>query len=134
MSKTYLNPQALFPSQQYGFSQGVATLGKTTVYLSGQVGWNAIQQITDPADLGVQTRQALENIEVAVAAAGGSRTDIVSLRLYIVGDHIHNAQAVREALLGFFPAANLPTSTWIGVSALASKDFLIEIEAVAVLE
>ena len=134
MSKTYLNPQALFSSQQYGFSQGVAALGKTTVYVSGQVGWNAIQQITDPADLGAQTRQALENIEVAVAAAGGSRTDIVSLRLYIVGDHIHNALSVREALLDFFPAENLPTSTWIGVSALASKDFLIEIEAVAVLE
>src|SRR5260370_23469055 len=134
MSKTYLNPQTLFSSQQYGFSQGVAALGKTTVYVSGQVGWNAIQQITEPADLGVQTRQALENIEVAVAAAGGSRTDIVSLRLYIVGDHIHNALSVREALLGFFPAENLPTSTWIGASALASKDFLIEIEAVAVLE
>jgi enamine deaminase RidA (YjgF/YER057c/UK114 family) len=82
MSKTYLNPCALFPSQQYGFSQGVATLGKTTVYVSGQVGWNAAQQITDPADLGVQTRQALENIEVAIAAAGGSRRDIVCLRLY----------------------------------------------------
>lgn len=134
MSKTYLNPQALFPSQQYGFSQGVATQGKTTVYVSGQVGWNAIQQIADPADLGVQTRHALENIEVAVVAAGGSRTDIVSLRLYIVGDQIHNAVSVREALLGFFPAEHLPTSTWIGVSALASKDFLIEIEAVAVLE
>ena len=134
MSKTYLNPQALFPSQRYGFSQGVATQGKTTVYVSGQVGWNAIQQITDPADLGVQTRQALENIEVAVAAAGGSRTDIVSLRLYIVGDQIHNAVSVREALLGFFPAEHLPTSSWIGVSALASKDFLIEIDAVAVLE
>jgi enamine deaminase RidA (YjgF/YER057c/UK114 family) len=63
MSKIYLNPQALFPSQRYGFSQGVATQGKTTVYVSGQVGWNAIQQITDPADLGVQTRQALENVE-----------------------------------------------------------------------
>ena len=134
MSKTYLNPEALFPSQRYGFSQGVATQGKTTVYVSGQVGWNAIQQITGPAALGVQTRQALENIEVAVAAAGGSRTDIVSLRLYIVGDQIHNAVSVREALLGFFPAEHLPTSSWIGVSALASKDFLIEIEAVAVLE
>ena len=134
MSNTYLNPCALFPSQQYGFSQGVAAAGKTTVYVSGQVGWNAAQQITGPTDLGAQTRQALENLEIAVRAGGGTRTDIVSLRLYIVGDHIHNARPVREALLAFFPAENLPTSTWIGVSALASKDFLIEIEAVAVLE
>jgi len=56
MSKTYLNPSALFPSQQYGFSQGVATVGQTTLYVSGQVGWNAAQQIADPADLGTQTR------------------------------------------------------------------------------
>ena len=81
MSKTYLNPSALFPSQQYGFSQGVATVGKSTVYVSGQVGWNAAQQITDPADLGTQTRQALENLEIDVRAAGGTRTDIVILAL-----------------------------------------------------
>ena len=123
MSKTYLNPSALFPSQQYGFSQGVATVGKTTVYVSGQVGWHAAQQITDPADLGTQTRQALENLEIAVRAAGGTRTDIVSLRLYIVGEHIHNALSVREALLGFFPPDNLPSSTWIGVSAHVQQRF-----------
>jgi 2-iminobutanoate/2-iminopropanoate deaminase len=134
MSKTYLNPHSLFPSQQYGFSQVVATEGKTTVYVSGQVGWNAEQQIVDSADLGAQTRRALENLEIAAKAAGGTRTDIVSLRLYIVADHMHNARSVREALLGFFPPAALPSSTWIGVPTLASKDFLIEIEAVVVLE
>jgi enamine deaminase RidA (YjgF/YER057c/UK114 family) len=133
MSKTYLSPCALFSSQQYGFSQAVAAV-RTTVYLSGQVAWNAAQQITRPADLREQTRQALENLEIAVKAAGGTRTDIVYLRLYFVGDHIHNARSVSEALLGFFPAENLPATTWIGVSDLASKDFLIEIEAVAVLE
>jgi 2-iminobutanoate/2-iminopropanoate deaminase len=134
MSKTYLNPHSLFPSQQYGFSQVVASEGRTTVYVSGQVGWNAEQQIVDPGDLGAQTRRALENLEIAAKAAGGTRTDIVSLRLYIVADYIHNARPVREALLGFFPPDTLPTSTWIGVPALASKDFLIEIEAVVVLD
>jgi 2-iminobutanoate/2-iminopropanoate deaminase len=134
MSKAYLNPRALFSSQLYGFSQAVAAVGKTTVYVSGQVAWNVAQEITGPGDLGAQTRQALENLETAVKPAGGKRTDIVSLRIYIVSDHIHNARSVSEALLAFFPAENLPTTTWIGVSALASKDFLIEIEAVAVLE
>jgi 2-iminobutanoate/2-iminopropanoate deaminase len=134
MSKTYLNPGVLFSSRQHGFSQAVAAVGRTTVYVSGQVAWNPAQQITSRADLGAQTRQALENLEIAVKAAGGTRTDIVSLRLYIVGDYIHNARSVSEALLAFFPTENLPTTTWIGISALASKDFMIEIEAVAVLE
>jgi 2-iminobutanoate/2-iminopropanoate deaminase len=134
MSKAYINPHDLFPSQQYGFSQAISTWGRTTVYLSGQVAWNARQEIVHPLDLGAQTQRSLENVETAVRAAGGTRTDIVSLRLYIVGDHIHNTSSVREALLRFFPADKLPTSTWIGVPALASRDFLIEIEAVAVLE
>ena len=132
--KSYINPPDLFQSQQYGFSQVISTRGATTVYLSGQVAWNARQQIVHSSDLGAQTRQSLENVETAVRAAGGTRTDIVSLRLYIVGDYIHNASSVRDALLGFFPPDKLPTSTWVGVPALASRDFLIEIEAVAVLE
>jgi 2-iminobutanoate/2-iminopropanoate deaminase len=134
MSKAYINPHDLFPSQQYGFSQVISTGGRTTVYVSGQVAWNARQEIVDPLDLGTQTRRSLENVETAVRAAGGTRTDIVSLRLYILGDHIHNTSSVREALLSFFPPDKLPTSTWIGVPALASRNFLIEIEAVAVLE
>jgi enamine deaminase RidA (YjgF/YER057c/UK114 family) len=134
MSKAYLNPPNLFPSQQYGFSQVVACQGGATVYISGQVGWDAQQDIGDPHDLGVQTQRALLNLERAVQAAGGNRADIVSLRLYIVGEHIHQARPVREALLGFFDPDRLPTSTWIGVPALASPEFLIEIEAVAVIE
>ncbi len=133
MSKAYFNPHHLFPSQQYGFSQVIATSGKTTVYLSGQIAWNAKQEMVHPLDLGAQTRRALENVEIGIKAAGGSRTDVVSLRLYVVGEYIHNTRPVREALLGFFPPDKLPTSTWIGVSALANRDFLIEIEAVAVL-
>ena len=134
MPKKYLNPQTLFPSQQFGFSQVVVATGKAMVYVSGQVGWDPSQQISDGNDLSAQTRRSLENLDAAMKAAGGTRSDIVSLRIYIVGEHIHNALAVREALLNFFSSGKLPTSTWIGVPALASRDFLIEIEAVAVLD
>ncbi len=41
MPKTYLNPSELFPSQQYGFSHIVVLRGGATVYISGQVGWDA---------------------------------------------------------------------------------------------
>lgn len=134
MPKSYLNPNTLFPSQQYGFSQIVTSRGGTTVYISGQVGWDAKQDIGDAGDLHIQTMRALENIERAVNAVGGTRHDIVSLRIYIVGEWIHNAGTVRECLLAFFDSNRLPTSTWIGVAALASRDFLIEIEAIAVIE
>jgi 2-iminobutanoate/2-iminopropanoate deaminase len=134
MPKRYLNPPELFNSVKYGFSQVVASRGGTTVFLSGQVGWDAEQRIGDANDLGEQARRALRNVEIAVQAAGGTRDDVVTLRIYIVGQHIHNAAGVREALLGFFHPDRLPSSTWIGVSALANPDFLIEIEATAVID
>jgi enamine deaminase RidA (YjgF/YER057c/UK114 family) len=43
-------------------------------------------------------------------------------------------QVVSEALKQFFDADQAPATTWIGVRALANKDFLVEIEAVAVIE
>lgn len=134
MPKAYANPPTLFNSQQFGFSQIVTATSGTTVYLSGQVGWDANQQIVDKADLGAQARRSLANIDAALHTVGGSRDDVVSLRIYIVGEHIHNGAAVSAALRDFFHPERLPASTWIGVAALANPDFLIEIEAVAVIE
>lgn len=134
MPKQYVNPPTLFPSQQYGFSQIVTSRGGTTVYLAGQVAWDPDRAIGAPDDLGMQTQRTLANVETALQAVGGSRTDIVSMRIYLVGDHIHNNLPVQQALLAFFPSGQLPSSTWIGVPALAHPDFLIEIEAVAVVE
>jgi enamine deaminase RidA (YjgF/YER057c/UK114 family) len=131
--KAYLNPATLFASQQYGFSQIVVSRGGATVYISGQVAWDAGRQIGAAGDIGVQMQRALANVETAVRAAGGTRDDIVALRLYIVGDHIRNGRPIREALLRFFQPDRLPVSTWIGVSALANPDFLVEIEATAVV-
>src|SRR5258706_4663518 len=88
MPKTYLNPSTVFPSQQYGFSQLVVSRGGATVHFSGQVGWDADEQIGDPGDLGAQTRRALLNVDTAVRAAGGTRDDIVSARIYIVASQI----------------------------------------------
>lgn len=134
MPKTFVNPPTLFPSQQYGFSQIATSRGGTTVYLSGQVAWNPSQQIIGADDLGAQTRQALQNIETALQAVGGSRADVVSLRIYIVNAYMDQTAPVSESLRAFFDPERLPTSTWIGVTSLANPDFMIEIEAIAVVE
>jgi enamine deaminase RidA (YjgF/YER057c/UK114 family) len=51
-----------------------------------------------------------------------------------VGEHIRNATVIRQALLEAFDPDARPAMTWIGVTALANPDFLIEIEAIAVLD
>lgn len=133
MAIVRLNPPELFNSTQYGFSQVVVAEGGRTVYCSGQVAWDAAEDIGAPGDLGEQTRRSLENVGRAVAAAGGSLRDVVLLRIYIVGDHIRNTGAVRQALLDTFEDGHQPATTWIGVAALANTEFAIEVEAIAVL-
>ena len=134
MSKETLNPPTLFPSRQYGFSQIVKVSAGKMVYLSGQVAWDPEQNIVGKDDLESQTRQALKNVRTAIQTAGGTLADVVSLRIYIVQHKMAESHYVSEGLKTFFPGDSPPAATWIGVQSLANEDFLIEIEAVAVID
>ena len=134
MPKKHLNPPTLFPSLPLGFSQIVTARGGTTVYVSGQTAWDPEKRIVGGNDLGEQTRQALRNIRSAVETAGGAMSDVVSLRIYVVNYKRADARAIGEALSEFFPADAPPASTLLGVSSLAVEEFLIEIEAIAVID
>lgn len=134
MAKEYINPKSLFPSLPVGFSQIVTATGGKTVYLSGQTAWDPNRQVVGGKDLGLQTKHTLLNIQTAMKEAGGSLADVVSLRIYIVDYQPQQAAAVSAMLREFFPEDRRPASTWIGVATLAVPDFLIEIEAIAVIE
>jgi enamine deaminase RidA (YjgF/YER057c/UK114 family) len=131
VQKQSINPPTLWPSLPYGFSQGVSCSGGRTVYFSGQTAWDRNKVVVGGRDLKEQTCQALRNVQAAVEAAGGCLGDVVSLRIYLVDYHPEDAGVISEALRAFFPEDNPPASTWIGVSALAVKDFRVEIEAIA---
>jgi 2-iminobutanoate/2-iminopropanoate deaminase len=134
MTKEYINPEELFPSLQYGFSQIVTSTGGKMVFISGQVGWNERQEMVGPDDLKTQIWQTFRNIDTAMQAAGGRLTDVVSMRIYIVEERLEESHHVQAALKEFFPQDRAPTTTWLGVRALANKEFLIEIEAIGVIE
>ncbi|MGH9913855.1 MAG: RidA family protein [Pyrinomonadaceae bacterium] len=134
MPKEYINPDSLYPSLQHGLSQIVAVSGGKSIYISGQTAWDAQKQIVGGTDLAQQARQALRNVQSAVEAVGGTLADVVALRIYIVNYSPEQADTIGSALREFFPEEKRPASTWIGVSTLAVRDFLIEIEATAVLE
>lgn len=133
MTSESINPDSLFPSRQYGFSQIVVAAAGRTVYLSGQVAWDAKQEVVGPGDLKQQVWQSLRNVETAMSAAGATLQDVVALRIYIVQEQLENGAVISEALKAFFPGEHPPTATWIGVHSLANPDFLVEIEATAVL-
>ena len=134
MPKEYLNPNSLFLSLPHGFSQVVIASGRKMVFISGQTAWDTQQNIVGGDSVLEQARQAFRNLETAMEAAGGTLKDIVALRIYVVDYQAESGTAVGTALREFFSPENPPASTWIGVSGLAVPEFLIEIEATAVLD
>jgi enamine deaminase RidA (YjgF/YER057c/UK114 family) len=134
MPKEYINPNSLFPSLPHGFSQIVVATGKKMVFISGQTAWDEQKNIVGGDSVLEQARQAFRNVERAMEAAAGTLKDIVALRIYVVDYQAECGTAVGIALREFFSPENPPASTWIGVSALAVPEFLIEIEATAVLD
>jgi enamine deaminase RidA (YjgF/YER057c/UK114 family) len=134
MPKEYFNPTNLFPSLPHGFSQVVIASGKKLVFVSGQTAWDAQKNIVRGDSLLEQARQAFRNLETAMEAAGGTLKDVVALRIYVVDYQAESGTAVGTALRECFSMENPPASTWIGVTTLAAPEFLIEIEATAVLD
>ena len=132
MPRRVVRPVGLFDSVKYGFSQVAIGQGSRVVAVSGQVGWDEHERIAG-ADLKQQATKALANLSVAMEAAGGSLDDVLLLHIYVVESALGKDTAIREALKARFPE-NPPATTWIGVSRLASPEFLVEIEAIAVLK
>jgi enamine deaminase RidA (YjgF/YER057c/UK114 family) len=128
-----LNPSSLYNSVQFGFSHAVRQKGGDTLHLSGQVAWDKEGKVVGVGDLAAQTRQALSNLREVLASAGATPADVVRLRTYVVN---HSPDKLGPVLgeIGAFYAGALPAAnTFIGVQALALPDFLVEIEATAVV-
>ena len=113
------------------YSQAVkVTGGETILYLSGQVAYDESGGVAHPGDFKAQARAALQAVKAQVEAGGGTMANIVKVNTYLT-DIRHRAEyaALREEFFG----KKMPASTLVAVSALAQPEFLIEIEAIAVI-
>lgn len=127
----HLNPAGLHKNPAY--TQAVVVNGNaTTIYVGGQNAVDASGNIVGKGDLSAQTEKALQNIETALAAGGAKLQNVVKWNVYIL--HGQSAQAGFEAfqkVWGQHP--NPPVISVLFVAALAHPDFLVEIDAVAVI-
>ena len=122
IEKEYIEPNE-------GFSQTVIvkTGNFKTLYISGQIG--------DGADLEAQTIATFQNLEKQLQNCNAAFEDVVKMNTYIVNFNpevdLPIFRKVRKVFLG---NENYPASTLVGVESLGRKEWLIEIEAVAVVE
>ena len=126
MTKEFINPTTIHTP--YGYTHVVKS--GNTVFIAGQVGMDVDGKIVGEGDMEAQTRQAASNLEAAVQAAGGSKDDIMSITTYILNRE--DLVGLRKGLQGFFNQP--PASTLLIVSGLARPEFLVEIEAKAIIE
>lgn len=100
------------------------------LFVSGCVALDADGNLVGEGDVVAQTRQVFENIGLCLAAAGASFADVVKVTTFLT--NIDDRPAVNEVRKEVFGTAK-PASTLVEVSALVLPEFLIEVEAVAVV-
>ena len=127
----HLNPEGL--PQNPAFTNVVVVTGPVrTIYIGGQDAVDATGQIVGAGDIGAQARQVYENIQTALEAAGAGLEHVVKWNILIVqGQPLEPGFAEFQRVWGERP--NPPAITAAFVSALANPEFLVEIDAIAVV-
>ncbi|NER79291.1 MAG: RidA family protein, partial [Leptolyngbya sp. SIO1D8] len=128
MSKKLINPKELYDGAAFGMSQATVETDLGLVFISGQVDWNHQYETTENSIEG-QMRKALDNLKIALTAAGSSVEQLLQVRVYIRGELGEHMETVAPILSDFLGASR-PSVTGIGVASLASPSTLVEVEAV----
>jgi enamine deaminase RidA (YjgF/YER057c/UK114 family) len=130
------NFELLIPNtmpKSVGYSQLATVTGGTLVFVSGQVALDKSGNLVGRDDFRAQVQQVFENLKAAIEAAGGAFDDVVKLNSYLVDLSPSNLAAFREVRDKYVNVKNPPASTAVQVQGLFRGEFLVEIEAVAVV-
>ena len=131
MAIEHINPEGMHRNP--AFTQAILVpAGARTLIIGGQNAVDANGLIVGKGDIGAQTVKALENLQLCLKAAGATLEHLVQVKIYLAGDvDLRPGFDAWMAVWGSRP--NPPTVTGIRVHGLASPDYLVEIEAMAVL-
>ena len=129
MAREIIQPKGV-PDPRPRFAQ-VVKHGKL-IYVAGQTSVDANGKLVGKGDIGAQTRQVFQNIKHCLEAAGATFDQVVKINVYStdLDAHLGVIARVRQEYFSKGPVA----STTVQVSRLVDPDWLVEIEAIAVLD
>jgi enamine deaminase RidA (YjgF/YER057c/UK114 family) len=125
----FINPETMH--HPTGYTHVVEVTAGRPVYIAGQVALDPTGALVGPGDVRAQARQVFVNLQTALQAVGAGFGQVVKLNLYLVD--ATQLPAVREVRDQYVDTRQPPASTAVEVRRLAHEDFLIEVEAVAVI-
>ena len=117
------------PNGHFAQAISVEAAGRL-VFISGMTARNKTGGVTGVGDITAQTVQVCENLKAAVQAAGGTLDDVVRVDVYV--RNMEDFAAIHEVRRRYFTGVP-PASTMVEVSKFVNKDYLIEINAIAVV-
>ncbi|MGW4213670.1 RidA family protein [Lentzea sp. NPDC004789] len=124
-----ISPDLAVPNGHFAQATVAAAQGRL-LFISGMTARNAAGGVTGVGDITAQTHQVCQNLEAAVKAAGGTLDDIARVDVYV--RNMEDFDAIHAVRRQYFTGV-APASTMVEVSKFVNKDYLIEINAIAVL-
>jgi enamine deaminase RidA (YjgF/YER057c/UK114 family) len=131
MTLELINPEDLPAPPTY--THVVVATGGRLVFVAGQEPEDEQGNLVGPGDLAVQARQVFGNLGRALAAAGARPEQVAKITIFVVDYRRELLPAIEEGRVALF-GNHKPADTLVGVEALSRPEFLIEVEALAVID
>ena len=131
MTLRLINPDNLPTPPTY--THVVVASGSNLVFIAGQEPEDEDGNLVGLGDLAVQAHQVFVNLGRALAAAGARPDQVARITIFVVRHRPEYLQVIEEARAGLF-GDHKPADTLVGVEALARPAYLIEVDAIAVID
>ena len=115
------------------YTHVVVASGSNLVFIAGQEPEDEDGNLVGLGDLAVQAHQVFVNLGRALAAAGTRPDQVARITIFVVRHRPEYLQVIEEARAGLF-GDHKPADTLVGVEALARPAYLIEVDAIAVID
>ncbi len=116
-----------------GFNQGMLVEGKRLYFISGQGPVDADGNLVGKGDLAAQSHQVFTNLRAQLAAVGADFSNVVKFTFFIKQEAMQDFGLFREIRLQYLEP-DYPAATAVGIGTLVNRDWLVEIEAIAILD
>jgi len=126
-----INPSGLPTPSSY--THVVVATGGKMVFIAGQEPEDSRGNLVGPGDLAAQARQVFTNLGHALAAAGARPGQVAKITIYVVHHRPEYLPVVEQARVALF-GGHKPADTFLGVETLSRPEYLIEVDAIAVID
>ena len=131
MTLQLINPEGLPTPPTY--THVIVATGSKTVFIAGQEPEDARGHLVGAGDLAAQAHQVFANLGCALTAAGALPRQVAKITIYVVHHRAEYLPVIEQARVELF-GDHKPADTVVGVETLSRREYLIEVDAIAVID